>query len=282
MIPLAASRPLKHWLLPPGVTGILQTLARLARGPANRRQLRANRILHGRHSGQRGFILCSGPSIKTQDLKPLRGQHCIGVANFFVHPDYATINPRYHCIAPLHPPFTDAAGIRWFREMEGPLTGRELFLGRGERPLVESNGLLEKTTIHYLALDTAWPEAAPRDLPLDDLLPSPQSISIMALLVALDLGFSEICLVGTDHTSVDFQSGQYNYSHFYTGQRGNALGELDAPRDLEPEFASYLALWRQYKIIRSIADRRGIRILNATRGGMLDLFPRIELESLFT
>lgn len=282
MIPAAASRLLKNWLLPPGVTGLLQTLARHAQGPATRRQLRANRVLHGRHTGQRGFILCSGPSITTQDLKPLRGRHCIGVANFFVHPDYATINPRYHCIAPLHSPFTDADGIRWFQEMEAPLTGRELFLSRGEQALVESSGLLGKSTIHYLTFGTAWPEAAPRDLPLDDLLPSPQSVSIMALLVALDLGFSEICLVGADHTSVDFQNGQYSYSHFYTGQRGNALGELAAPRDLEPEFASYLALWRQYKIIRSIADQRGIRILNATRGGMLDLFPRVELDSLLT
>jgi len=53
------------------------------------------------------------------------------------------------------------------------------------------------------------------------------------------------------------------------------------PSDLETEFASYVTLWRQYKALRAIATARGVRIFNATRGGLLDVFPRVELEALF-
>lgn len=270
----------KHWLLPPGIAAGLQTLrARLAVDAEGRRRLQANAALRDRHKGERLFILCSGPSIKTQDLARLQGRLCLGVANFFVHPDYATINPRYHCIAPLHPPFTDADGLRWFREMEKPLAGRELFLGLSDRRLVESAPVLAATDIHYLAFGAAWPGRAPERLPLDRVLPAPQSVSIMALLAALELGVSEIFLVGADHTAVDFSGGGYNYTHFYTGKRANQLGEQGAPADLEPEFTAYVSLWRQYKLLRAVAERRGVRIVNATAGGMLDVFPRMDLAA---
>jgi hypothetical protein len=274
----APARSLSSRLLPPGLAATVQRWrADAAVGAAGRALLRANRPLRGRHAGQRGFILCSGPSIKTQDLKPLQGECCLGVSNFFVHPDYAQINPRYHCIAPLHPPFTDADGLRWFREMEAPLAGRELFLGLGERRLVAGHALLPKTTVHYLALAGPWRDP----LALDRVLPRPQSVSIMALLVALELGFSEIYLLGTDHTSINFQNGGYAYHHFYSGQRGNALGAQPAPPDLELEFTAYATLWRQYKAVRAAAERRGVQIFNATNGGVLDLFPRVDLPGLF-
>lgn len=270
----------KTWLLPPGLTRLLQD-AKVDRGVGGegRRLLAANRGLRGRHAGQRGFVLCSGPSIKTQDLRSLRGETCLGVSNFFVHPHYAAIAPRYHCIAPLHPPFTDADGTRWFREMEGPLTGRELFLSLSDRHLVMKGALFAGTQVHYFATGKNWPDA-PGELSLTAPLPKTQSVSILALLIMLHLGFSEIYLVGADHTSVNFQTGQYAYNHFYTGTRANALGEMSTPPDLEREFRSYVALWEQYKAVRDLASLRGVKIVNATRGGVLDLFPRVNLEEV--
>jgi len=276
------TQALPRWLLPPGLHDPLRRLgATLRLGAAGRDALRANRSLAGRHAGRRGFILCSGPSIKTQDLKLLRGETCIGVSNFFVHPDYAAINPGYHCVAPLHPPFTEADGVRWFREMEPVLAGRELFLGHTDRALVETHRLFAQTRVHYLAYaGFSWSHPGGHPIDLDRILPPAQSVSIMALQVALGLGFSEIYLLGADHTSINFQTGQYNYQHFYTGQRANALGEDTPPTDLGPIFDSYAELWRQYRALRALAARRGVRIFNATRGGLLDLFPRVELEAV--
>lgn len=272
----------KDFLVPPGISRTVATwLTRPAPDAAGRDLLHANRPLKGRHAGRRGFILCSGPSIKTQDLTPLRGELCIGVSNFFVHPDYAAIGPRYHCIAPLHPPFTDEDGLRWFRTMEAPLAGRELFLGLTDRRLVAEAGLFAATTVRYVCLGGAWGKHRPPAVELDGVLPTAQSVSIFALLVALYLGFDEIYLLGADHTSFSAQSGKYGYSHFYTGERKNALGEMPPPPDMEVEFSSYVTLWRQYKTLRAIAERRGVRIRNATRGGLLDVFPRVEFESLF-
>lgn len=46
-------------------------------------------------------------------------------------------------------------------------------------------------------------------------------------------------------------------------------------------FNSYVELWSQYLAIDRIAKAHDIEILNATSGGMLDVFPRVEFEQLF-
>jgi hypothetical protein len=41
-----------------------------------------------------------------------------------------------------------------------------------------------------------------------------------------------------------------------------------------------LTLWNQYEYLRRFAESKGIRILNATKGGVLDVFDRVEYEDL--
>lgn len=237
--------------------------------------------MRGIHQGKRVFILASGPSIKTQNLRLLRGQLCISVANFFIHPDFHVIQPRYHCVAPLHPPFTDANGVNWFRQIERHMEGATLFLGLSDKHLVDTNRLFPRQDVRFLSFSGIWKGRLNPDFDLTLPLPSPQSVSIMALMVALYLGCQEIYLLGTDHTSFNLDTGQYDYRHFYDGPTANALGREPPPQNLEAEFTSYATLWQQYKVLQRLAGEKGVPIFNATRGGLLDVFPRIEYESLF-
>jgi hypothetical protein len=151
-----------------------------------------------------------------------------------------------------------------------------------DRSLVRQGGVLQAVPVHYLAFghSSEW-QCNPRGQ-LDRLLPGVSSVSIMALLVALYLGCREIYLLGTDHTSFNLSTGQYAYNHFYTGQARNSLGEQPPPADLESEFASNAALWRQYKLVREIAREMNVSIQNASAGGLLDVFPRIDLKELLS
>jgi len=103
----------------------------------------------------------------------------------------------------------------------------------------------------------------------------------MALMVALYIGCSEIYLLGTDHTTFKLDTGEYDYRHFYDGEAKNELGEEGGPSDLENDFRCSAELWRQYKVLRAYARIKDIAIFNATGGGILDLFPRVDYKSLF-
>ena len=122
------------------------------------------------------------------------------------------------------------------------------------------------------------------DIDLTSLAPNPQSVSIMALEIALYMGFKTIYLIGTEHDCLVTK----RYTHFYEysesivsqgNQYENAQGELGGPFDLELE--STYNLWRQYKKIKQIAERNGAKIYNATKGGILDIFERVEFDTLF-
>jgi hypothetical protein len=115
---------------------------------------------------------------------------------------------------------------------------------------------------------------------LTRILPPPQSVTMMALYAAIYMGFKEIYLLGCDHDWILHLNAS---THFYD-EREHALNrggynEWFAP-GLDTYFKDYLQLWKQYRAVGQIAERRGIRIVNATRGGLLDVFPRVELESL--
>lgn len=67
--------------------------------------IRTNKKFHNLHKGDRCFILCTGPSINKQNLKPLKDEYCIAVSHFYLHKDYRYIKPHYHVMAPYHHPF---------------------------------------------------------------------------------------------------------------------------------------------------------------------------------
>lgn len=45
--------------------------------------------------------------------------------------------------------------------------------------------------------------------------------------------------------------------------------------------ADAYALWENYKAVKRIAEQNDIKIYNATVGGALDVFPRVDYNDLF-
>jgi len=82
------------------------------------------------------------------------------------------------------------------------------------------------------------------------------------------MGFEEIYLLGTDCN----YNGQVKHSKLVTYRNSDQIG--NSPKDI------YMGLIKDYELANKIAKDRGIRIYNATRGGMLEVFPRVKLEEI--
>lgn len=245
----------------------------------------ANGILRGRHAGQRCFILATGPSIRLQDLSPLRGELCIAVSNFFVHPLYPTLAPRYHVFAGFHPPIREPAWQAWMDEVAARTAQAALLFSARDRQRNEYGGRFADRERYYVhegrwdAMDPgAWRGGGPSWPDLTRHVLPPQSVTVRALELALYLGCDPICLLGCDH---DWICHLNQSRHFYD-EREHALGRSGYDEfhgaDLESYCLDYVRLWRQYKLLRRTAEEAGVRIVNATAGGMLDVFPRVELK----
>ena len=242
----------------------------------------ANRRFYKKHHGQRCFILCNGPSVLKQNLLPLRNEVVMSVSSGYLHKDYMDIGPAYHFLPSLtYGLMTEQDFVAWFNEMDEKLGKAEVFLASTEYQLVKRHSLFAKRTVNYLHTVGQFEHVSSRIIDITGTVPVIGSAPIMCLIAALYMGFKEIYLLGTDHDSLITR--EYKYSFEPTLLKGkdpsvDNAGKIRVP--LYDELKAYLVLWEQYRHVKSIAQENGICIYNASAGGILDEFPRVELEKV--
>jgi tetratricopeptide (TPR) repeat protein len=131
-------------------------------------------------------------------------------------------------------------------------------------------------------------EAAKQPLPdIDFSEPVPpfgQNVVVTALMLALHLGCNPIYLVGCDQDFFRWTSPEAYYEskfeHFYDqSQEVRPMGDYqwtyeEVSRDVRN-------LRYQYEKLLEYAKIKGVEVFNATKGGYLEIFPRVTFESLF-
>jgi len=278
---------ISYWTLPPGIDGMLRSLwfsAEFSPKSTNadnyQELLEINDSLLNAYLGKRCFILGTGPSIKKQNLLPLREEICIAVSNFFVHPDYDHISPRFHCIAPHHPPITEEAWQKWVGEIAVKTRDSTLLFGLSD---LERNRHVERLSTrnqHYLNFEGTLSGIATSGISLSRALPPVQSVTVMALYVAIYLGFSKIYLLGCDHDAI---THLHTSSHFYD-ESEHAMVRSGYNENFQADFEAccrdYIQLWQQYKTINNYCAGRQVQIYNATPSSYLDVFPRVLFDDV--
>jgi hypothetical protein len=242
----------------------------------NRALLAKNKRISGSFAGQECFILATGPSIKKQNLEKLRGRNCISVSNFFVHPEFNTIKPIFHCIAPYHLPITEDAWQGWMLDLRNHMSP-ETAVVFGLSDFKRNEECFKNIKHFYLSFSASESYISKKGIQLEKALLPPQSVSIQALQLALGLGFSRIFLLGCDH---DYFLNYGESAHFYEEKKdakvrgGYSEWDKSLVEDIGLLFESMANLWRQYRLLRDVAHKQSVEILNLTEGGCLDVFQR--------
>lgn len=91
------------------------------------------------------------------------------------------------------------------------------------------------------------------------------TVTYVCIQLAVYMGFSEIYLLGVD-------------CNYVMGSRKNHFIEEDVE---DNKNHGEDAMIKAYKYAKRYADAHGIKIYNATRGGMLEVFERVNFDSLF-
>ena len=268
---------LKYWILPKGFQVVLSNFVYSMREKAALNDysnlLKNNVKFKNIHKGERCFIIANGPSIKTQDLKLLKDEICLSVNNGFVHPDYEIYNPLYHCLPQIEDQYSENK-IKWLIEMDKGILNAHLFTSVGNKKDIEDNDLF-KNRANYIYFKGDINSL--KEIDLTKNVPPIRTVPHICILVAIYMGFEQIYLLGCDH---DWVLHFGKSTHFYK-EGEHILKEVWPTGQFEEYLKRTLLNWNWYNKIKLYSEEHNIEIYNATKGGLLDVFPRIEYESIF-
>lgn len=279
----AIRRLIETWVLPPGLLLLLKTIKGRLRilllSAESKRLLANNRQLKDRHTGSRCFILGAGSSIKDQNIAKLEGEIVISVSNTFVHPDFPRIKPRYHVSPALIQShgniFSEQKFVAWLRAMEASTGDAEMFFHIGDREMIERNNLFNHRIVHWV--EYIGGDIAPKKNIDLSRVPSIGSVSELALTVAVYLGFDKIYLLGIDH---DWFNGSLIF--FYDHNKQHEMkpnAEALSFADSEFQMRRHAEIFKRYKYLYSL--RKNIYNANAAPNHYLDVFPKVDYDTLF-
>lgn len=235
-------------------------------------------LIKNRYFGQRCFIIGNGPSIIDQDLTHLKNEITFVSNRFILHTDFDLIQPNYYCISDNHFINDKGEGQKvlfkivdkvdqnnidvffplqwkyksWLRKIKLPKNLCYLLFKPWEK-------IWETKSYSYkLEKGTSWGHT----VIIDFCLP-----------LAMYMGFKDIYLLGCDMN----YGKNVNKTHFYKNDRKSSLRAGNDSRDFWNRVVK-----DSYQIIYDHAINNNITIHNATNGGYLEIFPRVDYDNLFT
>ncbi|MGN6626673.1 MAG: 6-hydroxymethylpterin diphosphokinase MptE-like protein [Tepidisphaeraceae bacterium] len=222
------------------------------------------RQYHNRHLGKRCFVIGNGPSLKQTDLSLLKNEITFGTNRIYMNFDAMGFETTYHvCVNDLvvEQCADEIAALKMPK-----------FVGWHCRDMIDFT-----PDMQFL-----WTRGGLRSWFFTDLTEGcweGNTVTMVALQLAYYMGFSEVILVGVDH-SYQFQ-GKPHAAVVSTGDdpnhfNGNYFGagfRWHLP-DLEGSEMSY-------RVADFVYRQNGRRILDATVGGKCPVFPKIPYLTLF-
>lgn len=230
----------------------------------------------GIHKGKRCFIVATGPSMTIGDLEALKDEYTISMNSIISVFSKTSFRPSYYV-------FLDRNALRKSDGNFGGLNPKTIFIGIGNVgrfvdstiPLKDVRRYPDVNLFHddcaYMFYSFISRKNFKPQFSLDSYkrVYDGTTVTFAAIQIAAYMGFSEIYLVGVDCN--------------YHGEKAHFVEYNDKPVQKysdEDADAMYLLNSRAYRCAYEVLKKEGIRLCNATRGGMLKEIPRIDLDML--
>jgi GT2 family glycosyltransferase len=232
--------------------------------------------LYNKFRGQRCFIIGNGPSLNRHDLSLLEGEYTFGVNSFFYKTRETGFRPYFYVVEDSSVMKENIEEIRRFEAPYKffPTNYRKLHPKTPNTLFFRMNrGFYEKSSPNYVV---------PRfSTDASKVLYCGQSVTYINLQLAYFLGFSEVYLIGMDFSYV------IPASHKRSGDV--LLSDSDDPNHFHKDYFGKGKTWKDpkldrvamnYRLAKLTFESTGRTVRNATIGGSLEIFERVDYEEL--
>lgn len=207
------------------------------------------------------YIVLNGPSLKSQNLKKLKGKNTMFVNRGFLHPLYSELQPKYHVFVDTKM-LTGEWPVAWIDEIFrlSPNTKIVLPIEWYQKPVFTK--YKEDKRIYWLE----W------EIPFYGI-----GVSSTCFSFAITQKFANIYFIGFDANGLAYDMIKSSESHFYGSDP-----ELKDMTTMQFNTAlySHAIHLRSLNKFAEYCKHKNIHIYNMTNGGLLDMFPRKNFDDI--
>lgn len=231
--------------------------------PWRRESIRKLSALKNQHKGERCVIIGNGPSLNQTDVERIRHEYTFGLNRIYLAwKDWGFSTSFYLSINDLV-----------IEQCAHEISGLEipLFISWRARRWISP-----QDNLHYL-YTTYTGKKFGKDA--SRRLWEGATVTFTALQLAYHMGFSTVVLIGVDHNFVS--KGDPNQT---------IVSEGDDPNHFNPEYFGKGFRWQlpdldtseiAYELARKTYQADGRQVLDATIGGKLQVFPKVDYDEYF-
>lgn len=234
----------------------------------NERQIAS---LKNKHKGKRCFIIGNGPSLKISDLDKLKNEITFAANKIYLAFDQTDWRPTYYSVTDYmvaQQNYSEINRLQGFEKLF-PVFAKERW------------GTHFKNSIYfrYEYSTKRFPEPPYFSLNPFEKIYAGKTIIYALIQIACYMGIREIYLIGIDfnfkvpdkkNDHVLYSEGECNHFHPQYRKKGEKW------RDPQLDYQQ-----KAFQVAKESVANLGGQIFNATRGGKLEVFPRIDFDSLF-
>jgi hypothetical protein len=217
-----------------------------------------------KHQGQRCFIIGNGPSLRQTDLSKLKGEFTFGLNRIYL------LFPELGFSTSYLVSVNDLVLEQCATEMQ-TLSLPRFVTWRARRWFHPDRGLTFLDT-DFTGEETFAPNCLGRVF-------EGYTVTYVALQLAFHMGFKEAILIGVDH---NFQTqGPANQAVVSQGDDPNHFAPNYFGKGFKWQLPDLAGSERAYFLARQAYTQAGRRVLDATVGGKLTIFDKVDYRTLF-
>lgn len=213
------------------------------------------------YPGERCFIIATGPSLREEDVLSLSNEYTFGmnsICKLFSKYDW---RPTFFGIQDLfvYDKLSDDLSLMGKAKV---LVGNNIAIERNVEPTWIRFPLNSAYNEYQQFVEEKFPVRFSDDC--YKVVYNGFSITYSLIQIAVYMGFKEIYLLGTDCTF-----SKTGKNHF--AEHGHIDNRVDTAQERN---------FSMYRCAKEYTDAHGVRIFNATRGGALEIFERVDFDTI--
>lgn len=221
------------------------------------------------HTGETCFIVGNGPSLRSEDLETIyrRKKSSFGFNRIYLMFDKTQWRPTYYISQDEK---TLKNCTKEVNQMELPYKFIPIFIEYYHDIHIDNAVLF-----HLISSETDFPKMS---ADISKFIGNSTTVAVTAAQIAVYMGFKKIYLIGIDHSFSTYQNdiGEIiqddSAKDYFTEEYNKDKADLYIP-NLDASTRAFLSL-------KKFCDEKGVQVYNATRGGKLEVFPRVDFDEV--